>query len=79
MKSLSDAKAHIKEMAQELDQLDADIFVLQEVEDCGALAAVKQQMRTGSQYKVFFVQGKDYATGEIFFCFFVLYGFVCFF
>jgi hypothetical protein len=62
--SKSEAKSHIEEIAKQLDELDADIFHLAEVEDCEALSLVKDAMQNGAQYKIFFVQGTDSATGQ---------------
>jgi hypothetical protein len=51
-------------MAAQLDALDADILIALETENCYTLQRVRAQMKTGSQYKVFFVQGKDSSTGQ---------------
>jgi endonuclease/exonuclease/phosphatase family metal-dependent hydrolase len=58
------AEKHASSMAAELDALDADIVVVQETENCFSLQRVRAQMKTGADYKVFFVQGKDSSTGQ---------------
>eukprot|EP01062_Namystynia_karyoxenos_P065942 TRINITY_DN59995_c0_g1_i1.p1 TRINITY_DN59995_c0_g1~~TRINITY_DN59995_c0_g1_i1.p1 ORF type:complete len:413 (+),score=123.38 TRINITY_DN59995_c0_g1_i1:75-1241(+) len=58
------ADEHIRHMARQLDRVDADVYVLQEVEHCGTLSALRAAMANGTQYECYLVQGADSATGQ---------------
>eukprot|EP01060_Flectonema_neradi_P005301 TRINITY_DN13513_c0_g3_i1.p1 TRINITY_DN13513_c0_g3~~TRINITY_DN13513_c0_g3_i1.p1 ORF type:complete len:1414 (+),score=278.36 TRINITY_DN13513_c0_g3_i1:37-4278(+) len=62
--SWQSAYSHAKHMAGELERINADIYVLVEVEDCSILDYVIKQMSDPTLYKRYIVKGTDSATGQ---------------
>lgn len=65
-KSVSDARRHIKAVAEAIKAIDADIVQMNEVEDCALLQAVIDELSAlgDSTYKPYLVRGSDVATGQ---------------
>ncbi|DAZ97333.1 TPA: hypothetical protein N0F65_003697 [Lagenidium giganteum] len=65
-KNVDMAKKHIKQIAANLHQLDADIFQLNEVEDCNVLNALVRELHAlgDDTYKPYLVKGTDSTTGQ---------------
>ncbi|GLE02248.1 hypothetical protein PINS_up011088 [Pythium insidiosum] len=61
-----EARQHIKQVAQIIRKLDADIVQMTEVEDCAVLGAVIQELAVlgDRSYKPYMVKGTDTATGQ---------------
>ena len=62
--SWQSAYSHAKHMAKEIERINADIYVLVEVEDCSILDYVIDQMTDKTLYKRYLVQGTDSSTGQ---------------
>eukprot|EP01064_Diplonema_japonicum_P020582 TRINITY_DN3018_c0_g1_i3.p1 TRINITY_DN3018_c0_g1~~TRINITY_DN3018_c0_g1_i3.p1 ORF type:complete len:753 (+),score=184.94 TRINITY_DN3018_c0_g1_i3:53-2260(+) len=58
------AEAHIVEVAAGMDQVNADVYILEEVEDCTVVEAMRKKMTNGDDYKVYIVKGTDSYTGQ---------------
>eukprot|EP01059_Diplonema_ambulator_P012584 TRINITY_DN2296_c1_g6_i1.p1 TRINITY_DN2296_c1_g6~~TRINITY_DN2296_c1_g6_i1.p1 ORF type:complete len:363 (+),score=98.07 TRINITY_DN2296_c1_g6_i1:37-1089(+) len=58
------AMAHLRNVARDMDVIGADVFVLQEVEDCTVLETLRKALIDGSQYRGYLVQGTETATGQ---------------
>lgn len=56
---------HLKSVARVLQELDADIVNLNEIEDCDILDELLAQLPEGHGYRYYMVQGGDVATGTL--------------
>lgn len=54
---------HLKSIARVLEELDADIVNLNEIEDCEILEELLAQLPSDHGYRYYMVQGGDVATG----------------
>eukprot|EP00002_Diphylleia_rotans_P017359 TRINITY_DN336_c0_g2_i9.p1 TRINITY_DN336_c0_g2~~TRINITY_DN336_c0_g2_i9.p1 ORF type:complete len:367 (+),score=67.16 TRINITY_DN336_c0_g2_i9:56-1156(+) len=58
------AEQHFRSIASVLNNLNADIVLLQEVESCAALNRLIGYMGNGASYKPYMVKGTDTSTGQ---------------
>ena len=58
----SAAAFHVQKVAEQLERIDADIIVLQEVENCNVLSSLVGYL--GSSYRFWLLDGTDSATGQ---------------
>lgn len=62
--SVEEAEEHTKLIAKVVEDMDADILVLQEVESCAVVESMVSHISFGDQYRVYMIRGTDTATGQ---------------
>jgi endonuclease/exonuclease/phosphatase family metal-dependent hydrolase len=63
-KTKAEARNHLKQVAQVIAHLDADIYVLNEVEGCSVLSELLAELPRGHGYRFYLVAGEDTALGQ---------------
>eukprot|EP01059_Diplonema_ambulator_P003986 TRINITY_DN1368_c0_g2_i1.p1 TRINITY_DN1368_c0_g2~~TRINITY_DN1368_c0_g2_i1.p1 ORF type:complete len:413 (+),score=62.90 TRINITY_DN1368_c0_g2_i1:36-1274(+) len=60
----SEATDHMRSVAGALEAVGADVYIMEEVENCDVINEVKGFMPSGDLYKAYIIRGTDYYTGQ---------------